>query len=85
VQSHKAGAGLPQRITNYKRGGLVLFPGKTVVGQTFTIMIPLHILGEVKVEGSVLDVDHYYHIPAECDIEVPDTAKLIVLVISDFK
>ncbi|KAF4214445.1 hypothetical protein CNMCM5878_009255 [Aspergillus fumigatiaffinis] len=29
---NKAGAGLPQRITNYKRGGLVLFPGKTDVG-----------------------------------------------------
>ncbi|PKX89079.1 uncharacterized protein P174DRAFT_379334, partial [Aspergillus novofumigatus IBT 16806] len=53
--------------------------------RTFTIMIPLYILGEVKVEGLILDVDHYYHIPTECDIEVLDTAKLIVLVISDFE
>jgi hypothetical protein len=33
---------VPGYLKNNKRGGLVLFPGKTVVGQTFTIMIPLH-------------------------------------------
>ncbi|KAB8213181.1 hypothetical protein BDV33DRAFT_185268 [Aspergillus novoparasiticus] len=75
---------LPREISTYKRGGLVVFPGEAAVGQTFTIMIPLHICGEVTIEGLVLDTDHYYHIARECKIDVPEGAKLSVLVISDF-
>ena len=81
---YQGNAHLPAEISNYKRGGLVVFPGKAPIGMTFTIMIPLRISGEVKVDGHALDMDHYYHIPKECSIEVSTGAKLVVLVISDF-
>lgn len=54
------------------------------MGQDFTIMIPLYIDGEAYVDGSALDMDHYYHIPRKCDIEVSKDAKLVALVI-DFE
>lgn len=47
-------------------------------------MIPLYIEGDTFIEGLVLDMDHYYHIPRKCDIEVSQKAKLVALVI-DFE
>ncbi|PYH41006.1 uncharacterized protein BP01DRAFT_360768 [Aspergillus saccharolyticus JOP 1030-1] len=72
-----------REILSYKKGGLVVFPGKAIVGQTFTIMIPLEVCGEVYMEGLALDTSHYYHIFRECSVEVSEGAKLTVLVISD--
>lgn len=71
----------PTKTLNYKIGGFVFFPGTSQVGQTFTIMIPLYIDGEIYIDGSVLDMNHYYHIPRKCDIEVSRDAKLVALVI----
>lgn len=51
------------------------------MGQTFTIMIPLHITGNIYVDGSVVNTDHFYHIPRKCDIDVPEGAKFVALVI----
>lgn len=71
--------------TRYKKGGFVFFPGRSSVGQTFTIMIPLHISGMVQIEELVLDVDHYYHISKECEMEVSENAKMVALMLSDFE
>lgn len=54
------------------------------MGQGFTILIPLYIDGGAYIDGSALDLDHYYHIPRKCDIEVSQDAKLVALVI-DFE
>lgn len=51
------------------------------MGQTLTILIPLHITGATYVDGLVLDVDHYYYIPHKCDVEVSKGAELVALII----
>lgn len=71
----------PPNSSDHKIGGFVFFPGKSLVGQTLTILIPLHITGETYVDGLVLDVGHYYYIPHKCDVEVSEGAKLVALII----
>lgn len=81
TKSQSANALALANTSNYKMGGFVFFPGRSLVGQTFTIMIPLHITGNIYVDGSVLNMDHFYHIPRKCDIEVSEGAKLVALII----
>lgn len=81
TKSQSTNALAPANTSSYKMGGFVFFPGRSHVGQTFTIMIPLHITGNIYVDGSVVNTDHFYHIPRKCDIEVPEGAKLVALVI----
>jgi hypothetical protein len=69
------------KISNYKIGGFVFFPGISQVGQTFTIMIPLCIEGETSIDELVLGMDHYYYITRKCDINVSKDARLVALVI----
>lgn len=81
TKSQSANAVAPPNTSNYKMGGFVFFPGRSLVGQTFTIMIPLHITGNTSVDGLALNMDHFYHIPRKCDIEVSEGAKLVALII----
>jgi hypothetical protein len=84
MKSLATGSTQPAKTATYKIGGFVFFPGISQVGQGFTILIPLYIDGGAYIDGSALDLDHYYHIPRKCDIEVSQDAKLVALVI-DFE
>jgi hypothetical protein len=71
----------PTNPSQFKTGGYVFFPGKSKVGETFTMIIPLHIAGEVQIEGHQLDKSRYYHILKSCYIDVSEGAKLVALII----
>lgn len=45
------------------------------------MMIPLEISGDVRIEGQSLDVNLYYHILRKSRIQVPEGAKLVVLLV----
>jgi hypothetical protein len=48
-------------------------------------MIPLHITGNVQLEGLALDTDHYYHVLEACSLDVSENARLVALMLSDFE
>lgn len=81
MKSQSENAIAPPNTSDYKRGGFVFFPGKSRVGRTFSIVIPLHITGNTYIDGSVLQKDCFYHIRRICEIEVSEGAKLVALVI----
>jgi hypothetical protein len=78
LQTNSAQSNNPSK---FKTGGYVFFPGKSMVGESFTMLIPLHIAGNVQIEGNKLDQNRYYHIPKICHIEVSEGAKLVALII----
>lgn len=49
--------------------------------ESFTMVIPLHIVGEVRVEDRHLDGKHHYHIPKPCYIDVSEGSKLVALIV----
>lgn len=55
-----------------------------MVGQNSTMIIPLHIDGDVEIEGLRLDSGSYYQISRRCYIEVAEGAKFVGLII-DFE
>lgn len=71
------------KLKSWTTGGFVLFPGETHVARTFSIMIPLYIIGKVETYGLVLDIDHHYHIQQDTIIKVSEGAKLVMLLVSD--
>jgi hypothetical protein len=44
-------------------------------------MIPIHVEGEVTLDGIEVDMDHYYHILKESTLQIPDDGKLYALVV----
>ncbi|KAJ5223427.1 hypothetical protein N7468_007969 [Penicillium chermesinum] len=66
-----------------KTGGHVVFPGRTTTGQTFTMLIPLQVIGDVKLGEMFVDTDHCYKILTECVVEVSRGGKLVALIVSD--
>jgi hypothetical protein len=71
------------KLKSWTTGGFVLFPGETHVARSFSIMIPLHITGEVEMEGTVLDMDHHYHVQKNTLVKVSENAKVVMLLVSD--
>lgn len=63
-------------------GCLVIFPEKTATRWTTTVLIPLHVIGEVKIGVRAVDTDNYYSIFTECEVEVPEGGKLVALIVS---
>lgn len=70
-----------RKIVSSRKGGVVYFPGQPKIGDTLTIMIPIHIQGEVTLNGALVNLDHYYHILDESTFNIPDNAKLFALTI----
>jgi hypothetical protein len=60
---------------------VVYFPGQPKIADTLTIMIPIHIEGEVTLDGIEVDMDYYYHILKESTLRIPDDGKLYALVV----
>ncbi|KAF4235739.1 hypothetical protein CNMCM8980_003210 [Aspergillus fumigatiaffinis] len=71
----------PRSIQSSRKGGVVYFPGQPKIADTLTIMIPIHIEGEVTLDGIEVDMDHYYHILKESTLRIPDDGKLYALVV----
>ncbi|KAJ5946408.1 hypothetical protein N7454_003247 [Penicillium verhagenii] len=73
----------PRRISRSRKGGVVYFPGKPRIADTFTIMIPISIQGDVKLEGMEVSMDNYYHILQECTLDIPEGGKLVTLIVDN--
>lgn len=53
-----------------------------MVGEkSFTMVIPLYIVGKVLVGNIQLDNNHHYHILRPCDIDVSEGSKLVALIV----
>ncbi|KJF60699.1 uncharacterized protein CIMG_11959 [Coccidioides immitis RS] len=74
-------AGKPQKISDYCHAGFVYFPEDTVI-KLFTILVPLHIRGQIKLGEITLDREHYYHVLSETVLSVMADSKLEAIVIS---
>ncbi|EEH39723.2 hypothetical protein PAAG_01912 [Paracoccidioides lutzii Pb01] len=71
---------VPKSVSKCRRGGLVYFPGKPDIGMFYTIVIPLHVSGMVKIGDQVIDTNHIYNVLSSCFVEVPEGGKLAALV-----
>ncbi|KAL2812906.1 hypothetical protein BDW59DRAFT_167684 [Aspergillus cavernicola] len=74
-------ASYSRKIIRCRKGGVVYFPGQPKVANTLTIMIPIHIQGEVTLNDTRVDMDHHYHILEESTLNIPEAAKLFTLTI----
>ena len=57
--------GKPHQISKCIHAEIVYFPEDIEI-ETFAIIMPLSMLGEVEIEGRRVDTDHYYHILDGC-------------------
>ena len=59
------------------------FPGQPRIAETFTIMIPISVQGNVQINGMDVKMGNYYHILQECTLEIPDRGRLVALIIDN--
>ncbi|KAJ5721539.1 uncharacterized protein N7483_009473 [Penicillium malachiteum] len=71
--------GRPNKITRCRRGGLIFLPGRTPNSTNLMIIQPIHCEGKSTIGNVKVDMNHYYVILNECDIEVKPGSKLVVL------
>ncbi|KAJ0417349.1 hypothetical protein BJY00DRAFT_208091 [Aspergillus carlsbadensis] len=71
----------PRKILRCRNGGVIFFPGQPRIADMLTIMIPIHIQGEVTLNEMPVDMEHYYHILEESTLNIPEGAKLYTLTV----
>lgn len=49
------------------------------------ILEPIFCQGRSKIGGVEVDMDHYYVILRECDVNVEDNGRLVTLAMSDIR
>lgn len=81
VASSNLYTGKPRSITNYLHAGFVYFPGDMII-ESFTILIPLRVSGQIKVGGVVVDGEHYYHVLGTALLSVMAGSRMEAIAIS---
>ncbi|RJE19037.1 hypothetical protein PHISCL_08620 [Aspergillus sclerotialis] len=73
--------GKPRKISDYRHAGFVYFPGDTVI-ESFTIVVPLRISGQVKIGEVTMDEKHYYHVLNKAMLSVMVDSRLEAIAVS---
>lgn len=72
-----------RKISKSRKGGVVYFPGQPKIAETFTIMIPISVQGNVQINGYDVKMGNHYQILRECTLEIPPDGRLVALIIDN--
>ncbi|EED11690.1 hypothetical protein TSTA_108760 [Talaromyces stipitatus ATCC 10500] len=61
---------------------LIYFPKGAVIGDSPTLVIPIHIEGTAKIGQINIDTNHYYEVRSRTILEVPEESKVSAIVLS---